>query len=109
MTDPIQGKNISPEMQKTYHKEFNEGVKLFQKSLKEYEHTSDDNKKAAFKNVMDQALTIMNQSARGFLDPKAREEISTKLQNDYQNFLNNDTPTTYKKLNSDLNHLKNLG
>jgi hypothetical protein len=107
MTDPISGR-VPPETQKVYQREFKEGVKLFQKSLAEYEHSTNDAQKAAFKKVMDEALTIMNQSARGFLGPKGQNEVSEKLNTDYQAFLAQDTPTTYKKLNSDLDHLKGL-
>lgn len=106
--DPIHDGRIPLDIQKTYRQEFSQGVKLFQASLSEYENTTDENKKARFKDVMDKALHAMNEAARGFLGPKS-QEVQTHLQTDYQAFLNNDTPETYKKLNNDLNHLKSIG
>ena len=105
MTDPIS--NIPPELRATYKQEFARGVNLFQESLTAYETTSDDQaeKKAKFKDVMDQALKIMNESARGFLSSRGQKE-EAKLENDYHSFLNNDTPANYRKLNDDIRNLK---
>lgn len=105
MTDPIS--NIPPELRATYKQEFARGVKLFEESLTAYQTTSDDQaeKKAKFKDVMDQALKIINESARGCLTARGQKE-EVKLEKDYQSFLNNDTPANYRKLNNDLGHLK---
>lgn len=107
MTDPISGKSIPPELQATYRNEFSRGVKLFEESLAAYETTPPDEvaKKAKFKDVMDKALKIMNESARGFLSASGKSEES-KLEKDYQSFLAQDNPENYKKLNEDIRHLK---
>ncbi len=107
MTDPISGRPIPPELQATYKNEFARGVKLFEESLKAYQTTSDDQyaKKAKFKDVMDQALNIMNQSARGFLSPSGQKE-EAHLEKDYQAYIAQQTPDNAEKLRSDINHLK---
>ena len=106
MIEPISN-NIPPELRATYKQEFARGAKLFQESLTAYETTSGDEaeKKAKFKDVMDQALKIMNESARGFLSARGQKQ-EAKLESDYQSFLHNDTPDNYRKLNNDLKNLK---
>ena len=54
---------------------------------------------------MDQALKIMNESARGFLNYSGKNE-EAKLKKDYDSFIANDNPQNYKKLNEDIKHLK---
>lgn len=107
MIDPISGRPIPPELQATYKNEFARGVKLFEESLNAYETTSDDQiaKKAKFKDVMDKALNIMNQSARGFLSPSGQKE-ETHLEKDYQSYIAEQTPDNAEKLKKDINHLK---
>lgn len=107
MTDPISGKSIPRDLQATYRNEFARGVKLFEESLTEYQKTSDDEaaKKAKFKDVMDKALKIMNESARGFLNESGKKE-EAKLEKDYQSFLAQGNSENYNKLNSDIRHLK---
>src|SRR5581483_3391078 len=107
MKDPFSGNRISPELQATYRNEFARGIKLFEESLTAYENTPPDEviKKAKFKDVMDKALKIMNESARGFLSESGKSEES-KLEKDYQAFLANDNKDSYNKLNKDIRHLK---
>lgn len=107
MTDPISGKPIPHDLQATYRSEFARGVKLFEKSLKEYQTTSDDEaaKKAKFKDVMNKALTIMNESARGFMNEHAQKE-EANFEKDYQSYIAAETPDNAKKLEKDLRNLK---
>lgn len=107
MTDPVSGERIPRDLQATYKNEFARGVKLFEESLTEYQKTSDNEsaKKAKFKDVMDKALKIMNESARGFLSESGKKE-ETKLEKDYQSFLAQDNPENYKRLNSDIRNMK---
>ncbi len=110
MVDPIDNKHVSPDLKATYKNEFARGVKLFQDSLSEYEKADEVHKKAKFKDVMDKALNIMNQSARGFLTTESErqkgQEVKNQILTDYQSYLANDNGDTYKKLQSDINNLK---
>lgn len=107
MTEPSSPSNIPPALQATYKNEFARGVKLFEESLAAYEATSNDEaaKKAKFKDVMDKALRIMNESARGFMSSSGQEE-EVKLESDYQSFIAQGTPANSEKLKSDIEHLK---
>lgn len=105
MADPIDHENISPKLQETYRNEFARGVKLFQDSLVEYEKSQNEPQKEKFKDVMNKALNIMNESARGFLSTRGKEDQKT-LETDYQNFLSKDTPENYQKLNADIENIK---
>ncbi len=107
MTDPVSGQPLPHSLQETYRNEFAKGVKLFEESLNAYETTSNDEaaKKAKFKDVMDKALTIMNQSARGFLNQSGQME-EAKLEKDYQSFIASDNPAAQKQLHEDIRHIK---
>jgi hypothetical protein len=109
MTDPISGKPIPRDLQQTYKSEFGRAVKLFEKSLKEYEATTDnDAKKAKFKDVMDKALVIMNESARGFMNEHEQKKEAQVAQ-DYQAFIaadGSDHADKLKKLQQDLRHME---
>jgi len=109
MTDPISGRNIPPETQAIYKNEFSRGVKLFEESLAAYTSTPADQaeKKAKFKDVMDKALKIMNQSARGFLNERGQQEEAT-LEKDYHSYIHSDSIAAHQKVNEDLNHLKEI-
>ena len=108
MSEPIDmSSKVPPELQRTYREEFQRGVKLFKDSLAEYEKTTDVNKKAKFKEVMDKSLDAMNKAARGFLKGQ-NKEFAAQLKTDYQNFLHNDTPATYQKLNQDIDQLNQI-
>ncbi|MBF8263521.1 MAG: hypothetical protein HW387_1186 [Parachlamydiales bacterium] len=46
-----------------YEKEYRAGVDLFQRALDQYNTADSPYKKEAFKNVMDQAMQVLNQTA----------------------------------------------
>ena len=96
---------IPPQWRDAYQKDFARSVDLFQKSLDEYYKTDDVNKKAKFKDVMDKALQIMNETARGFIS-KGVEEQKEQLEKDYQSFNDHESPTDQQKLNKDIDRLK---
>jgi hypothetical protein len=103
--DGAGGGSIPPDIRATYKQEFSRSVDLFQKSLQEYEKADELHKKAKFKDVMDKALQIMNETAQACLSKKAHAE-KNQLEKDYQNFIQHDNSETYGKLNDDIDHLK---
>ncbi|MBS0586211.1 MAG: hypothetical protein JSR76_07970 [Verrucomicrobia bacterium] len=109
MVDPVNNK-VTPDLKATYKDEFARGVKLFQDSLGEYQKADEMNKKAKFKDVMDKALVIMNQAARGFITSSSEKEkaeaFKGKMMEDYQNFIASGDSDAYSKLQSDVNTLK---
>lgn len=105
MTEPVGDKNISPQLQETYRNEYARGVTLFKNSLTEHQKAEDGPKKDKFKDVMDKALNIMNESARGFLSTKGQADQKV-LQQDYQTYLANHDANSYQKLNKDIDNIK---
>lgn len=101
--------NIPPSTKDRYKQDFEKGVTLFQQSLSEYQNVGDfEQKKIMLKDVMDKALDVINQSAKGFLSQKNLQQPD-QLQKDYEAYLSNASSDTYNKLNQDLERLKKLG
>lgn len=96
--------SITPEQKAIYQQEFKRGVNLFRQSLAEYQN-SDGTKKQLFKDVMDKAMQVMNETARAALS-KAAQEQESKLEEDYQNYISNESPETKKQLQDDLDRLQ---
>lgn len=105
--DPINNTSrpINPEDRAVYKQDFSESLSLFQKSLEEFNQSNIPAQKEAFKDVMRDAMHIMNQTAQICLDKHAQKEESM-LNSDFQAFLNNASPENIKKLD---NRAKDLG
>ncbi len=104
MTDQIDSgstRPLSPADRKVYEQEYKRGAALFEKALKEFENTDNMYKKAAFKEVMDRAMEVINGAAQGLKDPSVLEQTH-KISNDYTVFQTRETPITEKQLRDDL-------
>lgn len=99
----IQGQNPLP----SYREEFKHGIDLFERSLQEYQKSNMENQKAKFQEVMGEATHVMDETAPQFLDASDQKQVS-QLKNDFQAFLNNPSSEAMKKLQSDINSLKNV-
>lgn len=97
---------ISPQDRKLYEQEYKNGAKLFQETLGDYAHANSKFQKQAFKNVMDEAMDVLNQSARALNEEKLLQQ-NAKIQKDFEKFKEQDTPEMQQKLNDDLNQAKN--
>ena len=105
----MEPEKIPSDVKSAYRMEFQQGVKLFQNSLKEYESAGDfAKKKEMLKDVMDKALDVVNQSAKGFLSQNEAKIQRDRLVADYNDFIKNDNPDSFKKLNQDLERLKKI-
>lgn len=61
---PNEGMPISPRDRVQYEQEYRRGVDLFQRALTEYSKTDEIHKKDAFREVMDRAMQVLNETAR---------------------------------------------
>ncbi len=95
----------SPQMREVYKQECVRGVELFQKSLQEYQKSQIPAQKEEYKDVMDKALHIIQETAAQCLGPEMQKEEGT-LQQDYDKFIANPSPQNLKTLNNDLEHFK---
>jgi len=55
---------ISPRDKILYEQEYRRGVELFQRALSEYDKADEIHKKDAFREVMDRAMQVLNETAR---------------------------------------------
>jgi hypothetical protein len=106
MVDSIDGGgSISPHDKSLYKQDFSKAVDLFQQSLQAYEQSKIPAQKEEYKDVMDKCLQVIKETAREAIRQEAQKQVN-QMNKDYQNFISNDTPATYKQLNNDLNALK---
>lgn len=104
MTDSVRGP--SPEDKKMYEREYKQGADLFKKALDQYEKSDNPFQKAEFKDVMDKAMGVLNDSAHGMIR-KDLEEKNKKIAQDYETFQK--YPQDHeaaKKLSQDLDDAK---
>jgi len=99
--ESIQGPGMGPQDQKIYKQQYKHGLDLFQRALGEYSKADEIHKKDAFKKVMDQALDVLNETARG-LGRKDLLEQNVKISDDYQSYRAHDTELEKNQLAQDL-------
>lgn len=66
----------NPEDQKLYKQEYVHGLDLFQRALEQHAKAEEVHKKAAFEEVMERALQVLNDTARGL----KREDLQSQNQ-----------------------------
>lgn len=104
MVDNVGG--VSPENKAIYKDQFERGLNLFEKSLNQYQ-SAEGHKKEVFKDVMDKALNIMNETAKAGLG-KTGADKEKNLEKDYNNYIASESPDALDKLNNDINNLKGI-
>ncbi len=105
MADVEGSGSITPQEKAMYRQEFARGASLFKQSFEQYLSSDNDNKKTLLKDVMDRALQVMNETAKYVLSQKKLEQ-ENKLEQDYGNFISNESPDTIKELQSDIDKLR---
>lgn len=99
----IPGTNPAP----SYKDEFQQSVSLFERSLQAYQDSKIENQKTKFQEVMKEATHIMDETAPQFLDDSDQQQVA-QLKADFQAFSKNPSSEIMKKLQNDLNSLKNF-
>jgi pyruvate-formate lyase len=85
--------------------DFKEMLASFEKNLKAYQQCSSAGEKASFKNALDTAYKTLTQQGFQHLNSSDREHL-IQLQTDFKAFTNNPSSELMKKLQSDINALK---
>jgi hypothetical protein len=101
-----EGNSITPREKKMYEQEYVHGAKLFQKALQQYAKSDNPFQKEEFREVMDKAMNVLNETARE-LKAKALVDQNTKISQDYAAFT--DQPANDQvvdRLNQDLEKAK---
>lgn len=94
-------KHISPQDKAMYQQEYKHGVDIFKNALNEYTSAHEVHKKEAFRNVMNMALEVLNDTARGLM----RKDLlahNKAIQKDLQSYQNSQEDADKAKLISDL-------
>lgn len=97
---------LSPqEQQKMYREEYLHGAALFQRALDQYVHANSMQQKEEFKEVMQKAMHVLNETARGLKKGSLREQ-NEKIQRDWLQYEKERTPASEQKLRDDLEQAK---
>ena len=78
--------SITPREKKLYEQEYVHGAKLFQKALEQHAQSDNMFQQGEFRNVMDKAMNVLNETARE-LKNKSLAEQNDKISKDYEAFI----------------------
>lgn len=96
---------VGPQDKKVFEQEYKHGADLFQRALQQYAKSKDLNQKEEFKEVMDKAMRVLNETAKE-LKERERMRQSQQIEEDYKAYQANPSPEAQKKLNADLDQAK---
>lgn len=105
MVNPSSGDSIPPDVKQVYKQEFLEGANLFQQSLEQYQNSNIPAQKEAFKDVMQKAMQVMNETARLCLSKEAQKK-EANVNVEFQKFQSSDSPQNIMDLSKSINSLK---
>ncbi len=106
MSDVSGAGSIDPRDRKMYEQEYKHGADLFKRALDQYTKSENPYQQAQFKDVMDKALRVLNETASELMRKELQSNNDT-IAKDYAAFQRypND-PNTVEKLNKDLDKAK---
>lgn len=97
----------SPEEIQRYKDDYEDSLQLFRDSFNEYNKPSvEAHKKAKLKEVMDEALDVMNKTACVALKEGKKKEQEAKLNDDYEAFIQNPSDANREQVLKDLQALE---
>ena len=97
----------SPEDIKQYQTDYQKSFDLFDKSFKQYTQPKlETHKKEMFKNVMDEALKVMNETACVALKNERDREKEAKLNKDYHTFMRDPSVKNQDNIHQDLEEMR---
>ena len=97
----------SPEDIKRYQNDYQKSLDLFNKSFNNYTQPKlEAHKKEMFKQVMDEALKVMNETACVALKNEKDRQKESKLNNDYHTFIRDPSNENQGKIRQDLKEMK---
>lgn len=96
---------ISPRDRKLYEQEFKHAATLFQQALDSYSKSDNPYQKQEFKEVMDKAMRVLNETAQELMRKELLNQ-NQKIASDYATYQQDESATAQAKLNSDLEKAK---
>ena len=98
---------VTPEQRKVYKQDCLKSAQLFKEALEKHHDSKEVPQKEAFEKVMNDALKVMNQTAKwGCRDHKLEEKKEKDLNQDYQKYLEDDNDKNYQNLQKDIQEFK---
>ncbi|MES2272803.1 MAG: hypothetical protein V4487_01245 [Chlamydiota bacterium] len=107
MDKDIQGPApLGPSEKKMYEQEYKHGADLFKRALDEYKKSDNIYQQKEFKDVMDKAMQVMNETARELMRQELLKQ-NQQISKDYTAFQDKPTDQTLQnKLGQDLEKAK---
>lgn len=96
---------INPHAKELYKQEYQHGADLFQRALKEHANSQNIYQKAEFKDVMDKALLVLNETARELKEKNLLAQ-NQQIENDYKAYQSSPNQKTMERLEEDLQRAK---
>lgn len=94
-------RHITPQDRAMYQEEYKHGIDLFQRALNEFSSAHEIHKKEAFRQVMDRALQVLNDTARGLKRQDLLEHNKT-IGEDFKSYQKTQDDAHKAKLTNDL-------
>jgi len=102
----VEPSSLGPQERAKYEQEYRQSADLFRKALTQYGEAQNPYQQAEFKGVMDQAMQILQEAARGLMRKQLQEQ-NEKIAKDYERFQKHPTDKdTVNKLSHDLESAK---
>ncbi|HAB99019.1 MAG TPA: hypothetical protein DCE71_04280 [Parachlamydiales bacterium] len=109
MVDQVSGNQgmgpLSPQDKRAYEAEYKHGVDLFKRALDDYSHSKNMFQKAEFKEVMEKAMQVLNETAAELKKKDLLKQNET-LSKDLAAFESQDDAANTAQLMKDLNKAK---
>ena len=106
MSDVSGAGPLGPREKKMYEQEYKHSADLFKRALDQYTKSDNPYQKAEFKDVMDKAMNVLNETASELMrkELKAQNDAISKDYATFQKYP--EDPDTLDKLNKDLDKAK---
>jgi len=97
---------LNPNDKKMYEQEYKHSADLFQRALDQYKKSDDPYQQAEFKDVMDRAMQVLNETAQELMRKELQKQ-NAQIAKDYATFQKYPgDEDTLEKLNQDLDQAK---
>jgi len=96
---------LSPQDKRAYEAEYRHGLDLFKRALDDYSHSKNMFQKAEFKDVMEKAMKVLNETAAE-LQQKELLKQNDRIAQDFACFDGQDSPTNISQLTKDIDQAK---
>jgi hypothetical protein len=96
---------LKPEDKKAYEAEYRQGLDLFKRAMTEYGNADEIHKKEAFKEVMERALQVLNETARELKRPDLMTQ-NQQIAHDLETYENAGDKDSKSQLAQDIKQAK---